>query len=286
VFLSVNNRFAGTTMDTEAFNSRVRAWAKAWADHLKAKGLQPAQLGLLLVDEPRTPEHDDTIVAWATAINAAGTGIVIWEDPVYSDPTLGRPEMYEVSDILCPNRPMWMSAGKKFADFYLDQQNKGRVLQLYSCTGPSTLLDPYSYYRLQAWHCWQIGATGSFFWAFGDNSRSSSWNEYAGTQGPYTPLFLDDETVTPAKQMEAIRESVQDYEYFVMLQKAVNQAKSENVPQQDLEEAESLLRTAADDVLAGERPEALMWHQPKNRTRADAVRIRILEALTRLSAQP
>ena len=88
-------------------------------------------------------------------------------------------------------------------------------------------MDPYSYYRLQAWHCWQIGGTGSFFWAFGDNSGSSSWNEYlAAHNGPFTPLFLDAETVVAGKQMEAIRESVEDFEYFVMLRRATDRAKA------------------------------------------------------------
>jgi hypothetical protein len=217
----------------------------------------------------------------------AKAGIVlIWEDPAYRDPREGRPEMYAVSDILCPNRPMWLSAARRFEDFYLDQQEQGRILQLYSCSGPAKLLDPYSYYRLQAWHCWQIGATGSFFWAFGDNSRVSSWNEYAAEDGPYTPLFLDDGSVTAGKHMEAIRESVEDYEYLVMLKQAVDRAESANEPRPGLEEARRLLRTAAEEVLADADPQQLIWHAPKNRDHADAVRIRILQCLTALAGMP
>ena len=69
-------------------------------------------------------------------------------------------ELFEAFDILCPNRPMWFREGPDFASFYRDQQSRGRTLQFYSCSGPARLLDPYSYYRLQAWHCWKIGATG------------------------------------------------------------------------------------------------------------------------------
>lgn len=144
------------------------------------------------------------------------------------------------------------------------------------------LLDPYAYYRLQAWQCWQEGATGSFFWAFGDNSGASSWNEYFATSGPYTPLFLDDTTVTAGKQMEAIRESVEDYEYFVMLRAAVARAKAAGRSDAAVTAAEALLADGARSVLSAEGVDKLRWDDPKDRTLADAVRIQILESLTAL----
>ena len=98
-------------------------------------------------------------------------------------------ELFELFDILCPNRPMWLSHQKAFDAFYGKQAEAGKTLQLYSCSGPARLLDPYSYYRLQAWQCWKIGGTGTFFWALGDNQRESSWNEYLVGSGPYTTDF-------------------------------------------------------------------------------------------------
>ncbi|HUT90118.1 MAG TPA: hypothetical protein VMY37_11515, partial [Thermoguttaceae bacterium] len=166
---------------------------------------------------------------------------------------------------------------------YLDQKRKGKELQSYSCSGPARLLDPYSYYRLQAWHCWHFGATGSFFWAFGDNSGSSSWNEYLTQAGPYTPLFLDDETVTPGKQMEAIRESVEDYECFVMLREAVRRSKAAGRAEAAIAKAERLLASGAEQVLTAEGVDQLRWHEPKDRTKADAVRVEILKTLAQLN---
>ncbi len=282
VFLSVGNTFAGAQIGTQAFKQRVGVWISAWVRHLQKKGIQPDQVGLLLVDEPRAHHQDDVIIAWAKAIRAAEPRVLIWEDPVYRNPAQARPELFEVCHILCPNRPMWLSAGKEFGEFYLGQQKRGRTLQLYSCSGPARLLDPYAYYRLQAWHCWQIGATGSFFWSFGDTGRTSSWNEYAAASGPWTPEFLDDRSVTPAKQMEAIRESAEDYEYFVMLREAVNQASAAGKTRNAANKARSLLETAANEVLSGEGVNELTWHTPKDRTKADAVRVRLLEALTEL----
>jgi len=184
--------------------------------------------------------------------------------------------------VLCPNRPMWLAGGEKFARFYRDQQARGRTLQFYSCSGPAKLLDPYSYHRLQAWHCWQVGGTGSFFWALGDNSGASSWNEYFTKAGPFTPLFLDEASVTAGKHMEALRESAEDYEYFVMLRAAVQKARAGGRADAAVAAGEQLLRTAADEVLAADGAAKLNWHEPKDRTAADRARVRILGALDAL----
>lgn len=281
VFISVGENFAGTKIGTDAFNQRVGMWISAWVRHLKTKAIRPDQLGLLIVDEPHAYAQDDIIIPWAKAITAAEPDVVIWEDPIWRDPRKARPELFEVCDVLCPNRPMWLSAGQWFGQFYLDQKKAGRTLQLYSCSGPSRLLDPYAYYRLQAWHCWQIGGTGSYFWALSDTGGASSWNEYTATHGPYTPHFMDERTVTPAKQMEAIRESAEDYEYFVMLKKAIDKAKQEGKADA-AEQAQTLLKAAVDDVLNFKGPTNLTWHQNRDRTKADAARVKLLKALTAL----
>jgi len=279
VFLSVPDACRGAKMGTPEFDRRVGAWISAWVAHLKGRGIAPDRLGLLLRDEPHEGSDVEPIVAWGRAIRAAEPEVLIWEDPTYRNPAKAPPELFEVCDVLCPNRPMWLAHREPFERFYLDQKARGKELQSYSCSGPARLLDPYSYYRLQAWHCWHYGATGSFFWALGDNSGSSSWNEYFARSGPYTPLLVDDETVTAGKQMEAIRESVEDYEYFVLLRNAVEQARSAGRADAAVRRAESLLAGAAESVLAAPGADAMRWHEPKDRTRADAVRVELLEAL-------
>jgi len=221
-------------------------------------------------------------LAWARAIQAAEPDVIVWEDPTYRNPTAAPAELFDACDVLCPNRPMWLERGERFAQFYRQQQANGRTLQFYSCSGPTKLLDPYSYYRLQAWHCWDVGGTGSFFWAFGDNSGASSWNEYFAKAGPYTPLFLDDTSVTAGKHMEAVRESVEDYEYFVMLRQAVQRAKKAGRADAALARAEDLLDKGAREVLEANGADQLRWHERKDRTVADRMRVRILEALAAL----
>jgi hypothetical protein len=282
VFLSVGGNFAGAKINTPEFERRVGAWISAWVRHLGTKGISPDRLGVLIHDEPHEQTDVAPLVAWAKAIHAAEPKVIIWEDPTYRDPSKAPAELFEATMVLCPNRPMWLAGGKPFEQFYLDQQRRGRTLEFYSCSGPARLLDPYSYYRLQAWHCWQIGATGSYFWAFGDSGYASSWNEYLATHGPYTPLFLDKTTVVAGKQMEAVRESVEDFEYFVMLRKAVQRAKAAGRASDAVAKAELLLSTAANDVLGAPDVDKINWLDPKDRTKADVVRVKILEALNAL----
>ncbi|MCR4415863.1 MAG: discoidin domain-containing protein, partial [Thermoguttaceae bacterium] len=271
VFASVGPTFAGKRHGTPEFDRLVGAWITAWVRHLKSKGIGPDRLGLLLHDEPHEGTDVGPIVSWAKAIRSAAPGVLIWEDPTYRDPGKAPAELFEVCHILCPNRPMWLEGGKPFEAFYLDQKRRGRTLQFYSCSGPAKLLDPYTYYRLQAWHGWQIGATGSFFWAFGDNGGASSWNEYLAKAGPFTPLFLDEKTVTPGKQMEAVRESVEDFETLAMLRRAVERAKAAGRADAAVASAETLLKHAADEVLAAPGAGEIHWHKPKDRVGSTAV---------------
>jgi hypothetical protein len=279
---TVQSSFAGAEIGTAEFDRRVGTWISAWVRHLRTKGIPPSRLGLLIHDEPHEGSDLDPFLAWARAIKAAEPDVLIWLDPTYRSPAEAPAELFEACDVLCPNRPMWLERGEAFEQFYLDQKQRGRELQFYSCSGPGKLLDPYAYHRLQAWHAWHVGATGSFFWAFGDNSGSSSWNEYFAKAGPFTPLFLDDRTVIAGKHMEAIRESVEDFEYFVMLRKAVDRAKQAGRADANVTMAESLLTDAAGRVVRADGAGQIRWHDVKDRTMADRVRIEILEALDRL----
>ncbi|HIE52780.1 MAG TPA: hypothetical protein EYP85_13580, partial [Armatimonadetes bacterium] len=241
VFLSVGRTFAGSPLGTPEFERKVAAWISAWVRHLKQIGLRANQLALLLVDEPSRPEQDEVILAWAKAIKAAEPGVIIWEDPVHRDPWQANREMMETCDVLCPNRPAFLTAAQSYRDFYLQQREQGRELWFYSCSGPVRLLDPYSYHRLQHWTCWQYGAKGSGFWAFGDSGGGSSWNEYACPRVTYTPLFLDATSVTAGKHLEAVREGVEDYEYLVMLQQQIAEWERRGWRGERLERAKKLL---------------------------------------------
>ena len=281
IFASVGGQIGPYKIGDPGFDPAVQAWAQFLAAHARDKGIAPETIYLLLVDEPHDNAQDAIILAWAKAIRAANTGLQIWEDPTYSDMTLANQDMVAACHILCPNRQIFESKGESYQAYFGARQQEGIRLEFYSCSGPARLLDPYAYYRLQPWLCWKWNADASYFWAFGDNGRYPCWNEYLGTRNAYTPLFIDETLITAAKEMEAIREGIEDYEYLVMLRAAIADAEGKGVTSPALDHARVLMANAAPRVLetgAG----SIMWRTERPRTEADTVRIEILEALTAL----
>lgn len=283
VFAAVDDRFGAHTAGTPAFSAAVADWAAFWAGHARRRNLKPEQLALLLVDEPHGADQDRTILAWAQALRAAKTGLRIWEDPTHDNPAKADPQMMAACDVLCPNRPMFL-ARPAYQDYFANHRPPQTELAFYSCSGPVRLLDPYAYHRLQAWTAWRYGATSSFFWAFGDAGGGSTWNEFAADRTAYVPYFLDATSVTPAKHMEAIRESVGDYEYLVMLRDRVAEAERRTATPAGLDRARQLLARAAATVCDAPGAGQLHWRDAKDRAIADRVRLEILDLLVQLSA--
>ncbi len=281
VFAAVGNAIAGTSVDDPRFARKVGEWIHFWAAYFKKKGKQTSQLYLLLVDEPHAHHQDRIIAKWAAAIRAAEPKVNIWEDPTYRDPRKATPALFQAADVLCPNRPMMLQAGAFFRNFYSRLRTSGKRLDFYSCSGPARLLDPYAYYRLQAWTCFEMGAEGTFFWAFGDNGNGNSWNEYLNSRTSYTPLFLAPDGATPGKHLEAIRESLEDFDYLAMLRRAVRKP-SGNAPTALVARAKQLLAQAPKKVLGAKGAGNLSWNAPKDRSVADQVRIEIGSLLEKL----
>jgi len=297
--MGVVSSFARYPVGTAQFDAAVGRWIKDWAVHWRDMGLSPNQVGILIVDEPSTSAECRTIKDWAEAIHAAEPAVLVWQDQVISDPIDPRTrkviplveQMHNQASILCPNRVTFLQ-DKTCRDIYRQQHSAGKPLHFYSCLGQCRWLDPYSYYRLQAWTCWAEGATGTFYWSFRDNGRvtndgepASSWNEYLG-KGNYSPLYLDDATVTGSKQMEAIREGIEDYEYLSMLQSRIADLRTTGNPQ--LAAAQTLLTQAAARVLdvpgSWFWPDArFAWGNHLDRGSADQVRIEVLNMLEALT---
>ncbi len=282
-FLHVGSSLAGVPMTDERFPACVATWMHAWVDHLRELDVKPSQLMLLLVDEPSREEQELRIITWAKAIEAAEPEVVIWEDPVHRQPEEATlPEVFEVSDVLCPNLAIFASGSEVSRQFYADLRERGKTLWFYQCSGPAKTYDPYYYHRLQHWYCFKYGAVGSGFWAYGDAAGGgTSWNELRAGRTSYTPVYIDPESITDGKHMEAVREGLEDYETLCMLRDHADRLEAEG-QQQRAERARTLLRQAVDDVCGeGYEPGQVSWLVDKDRGAADRARERILEELAR-----
>lgn len=283
IFLSVGTSFGGYQMGTTEFNNVVKTWISAYVAHWRQIGLDPSKVGLYLLDEPDTASEANIVIAWANAIKAAAPEVQIWETMHFANPSEGA-AMDDVCDVLCAQRPPFLAGTDEYRDFVRQQLDAGKTLNFYSSSGPTESYDPYSYYRLQAWTCFQEGATAEFFWSASDQA-SSDWR----TSYPkvlcrnYSPLFLDPTGVTDGKAMEAIREGVEDYQYLQMLGDRIDQLETAGVQASALADAKNLLASSPSTVLGATNATDLLWADAKDRTVADTVRIQILDMLEQLN---
>jgi hypothetical protein len=245
VFANVPDHFAGTLMGTTEFNARVGSWVKVLSAHIKELNLQPQQLGLLLVDEPRNDKMDAIIAAWAKAINAAAPELTLFEDPNWLRPDqAGIQDAITQIDILSPQFPIYKRGGAPVQKYFEDLRAAGKTLWFYQCTGPVRSYDPQGYYRYQAWNAFALGATGEQFWAFGDTAKApTSWNEYATSYGSFAPAFIDTDTVYNSVHWDAVREGVEDYEELAMLQDAINKSSNMAWKQQARQVLDEAIKT-------------------------------------------
>lgn len=283
IFLSVTDKIGSFPIGSNGFGKAVQSWARFWVGHLRKRGLKPEQFALLLVDEPYSKRHEETVVHWAKNIKAACGALRIWENPVYKDKHKALDEVASVSDVLCVNRGAWTPEKDSYKNYFLEYKRRGGSLEFYACRGPVRSLDPYSYHRLQAWLCWLFNARASYFWAFSDAGGGTSWNEYTAPSSDYAPQFLAPESVTTGKHMEAAREGIEDYEYMVMLQKAILRASNISGKEEAVQEAKRLLVEIPKHVLSKSRNSSLLWKEKIDRSVADKARVRLLETLMALS---
>ena len=283
-----NGNFAGYTMGSPQFNSAIGSWINAYVAHWQSIGVSLNQIALELVDEPSTSAQADIINAWATAIHAAQPNALLWINPWFSDPNSATAQAVFVNcNIICLNTPEFVTATDTFRQAYEDQRdNHGKTLSFYSCYGPIFEKDPYNYYRLQAWTSFKESAQTMNYWSFVDQGRASSWTTQYPLVATYTPLFLQSDTVTDGKVMDAIREGVEDYQYLKMLKDKIATMRADNCPSYAIHIAQNVLDVAIGSVLGATGASDFQWYHAKDRTVADTMRIQVLDMLESLSNYP
>lgn len=263
VFVNVheNEGFGGVPPGSEQFKARLGEYAKTLAAHMKAKGMKPAQLSMLLQDEPggRGDWQDDLITTWAAPIKAAAPELGLNSDPTWKRPDLQKNQQaITLMDILIPNTQIYDAAPQEVHDYFQQQRADGRELWLYSATGPVRLFNPQNYYRGQAWRVFSIGGKGMGFWAFCDiGGAPTAWNDYQ-IPTSFSPAFLDKTTVYDSIHWDSVREGVEDFEELAMLRDAIAASKNATLKAQ----AQKVLDEALKAVTATGSTER--WQLEKN----------------------
>ena len=268
VFVYVAAEIDGTPMDKPLFAKKVASWIRFWVAHAATLGISADRPVLCLVDESKNAADDALILGWSKALRKAEPAVRLF-DTGTRPPERNTAEVIAAVDILCPHRPELVN-GSGDVSFYLEQRKSGKTLYLYSCNGPGRTSDPYSYYRLQAWDAFDLGAEGSGFWSFTDTGKADPWNEFLSANTVWTPLFLEKDDAITDKQMEAISECVGDFEYLSLLREAVEKMRRTDDPA--LPATEKLFQGAVQQVLSAPGAHVFSWDAPEHRSIADTVR--------------
>ncbi len=281
VFLDVKDRLGQIPVESPAFPGAVAAWLRFWTKHAAASGVKPEQINLHLVDEPHDAAAVARLLPWARAIRSTGTGVRTWADPTFQPPQPIPPGLVTAVDAICVNRTLGWLGGAAFWRNAQELRGSARSVEIYNADGPTRTMDPYTYYRLQAWQSFAIGGTGSSFWAFADSGGASSWNELTATATAFTPLFIDSNSVTPGKHMEAMVEGAHDFEVLSLLRDAADVAAAG--PAAD--RARAVLRGGVVRVLGAAGTGSSRWTDAKERGTADEVRAEASDALAALTGE-
>ena len=279
--------FGGSPLGTPLFDRKVGEWIRFWANHAKTLGIAPGRLALLPVDEPHTPEQTARLGAWLKAINRAHTGVIVMEEPLYSDPRQAEPVLDQAQQLV-EQLQLYIRGADAYKSYFERRSAAGQTIAFYDAQGPAMNVDPYAYYRLQAWICWREGAIAEYFWSFADSTLPTESAAALKTRF-FSPLFLSQNSVRLSKQMEAIREGVEDYEYLAMLKDAAARSSNSSAASRARKLLNDAPRLVCDPAIAGAREadrkgqsDPFSWQNSVDRSAADRERVEVLNALAQV----
>ncbi|MDD5697983.1 MAG: DUF4091 domain-containing protein [Victivallaceae bacterium] len=281
--------FAGEAVGTKRFERMVSQWITKLVNYANRKGIATAQIGIHLIDEPHSRKQFQTNTVWGNIIKSAVPEVNLFtpgNNGTFKNREAALKNMLEVYDIVCPLLPELGNKIEEIKKYIVRDSKTEKKLWLYSCLGPSRILDPYYYHRLQAWYCWKLSASGMAYWTYWNyyysNSQASAWNELLAENTSYGMVYTTDRSLVSSKHWEAVLEGVEDYEYLAILQNTVKKLKAKGERSAVINNAEKLLQSLPGQVAGTYERADIYWAVDKNRTRADRGRIEILKKLEQL----
>ncbi len=270
IFLSAtgSSKFGDAAPGSERFHKAVAEFARQWEEHLTQIQLDHKRVVFHLLDEPRDRETYEASKHWISAFKAGSSSI-----PVYNNPNKFMPEFTDGlknNDILSPHIELLIDGNRQSADFFRSRAEAGQELWVYSCDEGPFSTAPW-YFRRQPWTAFAFGATGSYFWAYGDSSgMPNAFNQYLSDKMYYAPVIIQRNNITMTKHFEAMREGIEDYEYLCIL-RDLTTAKPNEKAKQLLDESVKEIMTRQKSALDGQTDPA------------EAHRTKILQMIDELS---
>jgi len=231
--------------DPEAEKPRLHAWLKAW-DRAAAELDRPVLFYTYLKDEPNKEEEYRYVQKWGKAVREAKSvvKVMVVEQTKTSDEKWG--DLYGAVDIWCPLFSLHdpETAAKRQA---LGEQVWTYTALCQLKPTPWWHIDfPLLHYRVHAWMAWRYRMTGLLYWG-----GMSFWNQ---VEDPWTdpktldrrkdgkgPMWNGEGTIVypgravgydgivPSLRLKALRDSIEDYEYFAIAERAGLADKAQDI---------------------------------------------------------
>jgi len=223
--------------DPKAEKPKLHAWLRAW-DKAAAELDRPVLFYTYLKDEPNKEEEYRYVQTWGKAVREAKSvvKVMVVEQTKTQDEKWG--DLYGAVDIWCPLFSL------HDPDTAAQRQALGEQIWTYTALcqlkpTPWWHIDfPLLHYRVPAWMAWRYRMTGLLYWG-----GMSFWNQVedpwtdAWTYGHpkekdkkglvyngegtlvYPARAVGYEGIVPSLRLKALRDSIEDYEYFALAAK-------------------------------------------------------------------
>ena len=265
------------------WNRAIGTWMKALSQHMVKLGKNPSQLVLSVADEPKTSESINRGLKFAHAIKQYAPEITTLSTinaKVGVSTEKGR-ELIDNLDVISIARHHFYGntseenrLTSEEQTFYRNLRNSSKGKKELWFYGTNFSLSYSASDRLiHITRDFYNNADGSGYWSLVDNGKNpSGWNMYpiyrsGKVKTRYSPLYIDETSVTTSRQWEAIREAQQNNKYLIMLRNIVKKL--------ELEEYNFT------EVLRGEINNALTV-VPLNASEVEIKRLKVLSILERL----
>lgn len=232
--------------DPVAQRERLHRWLAAWDRAAEKLDRPQVTFYTYLLDEPNDPEAYEYVQQWGKAIKQANSvvKVLVVEQTWPQDEAWG--DLYTAVDIWCPLFSLFKpeSAAKR--------QALGETVWTYTalCQRDKTpwwhIDFPLLHYRVPAWIAWRYRLRGLLYWG-----GMSFWKQVddpwtdAGTldrrnqradllfngEGSivYPARAVGYEGIAPSLRLKALRDSIEDYEYLAMAERAGKATEAEAI---------------------------------------------------------
>jgi hypothetical protein len=120
----------------------------------------------------------------------------------------------------------------------------GKPVWTYTCSTHMKSLSPLDYYRLKEWRVWDLGVSGSCYWAY-NSWRGDPWDDFDGTIADCGSIYDGPDRPITSRRWEATRDGREDYKAMHLLREVARIQGAETAAR-----VEALIDSLVAEVLA------------------------------------